>query len=165
MFVPTHLNRNKQVFSQAIDYIRGGGYADFTAGEKTRKGYSIADALSLAMDRGSDFDKITVSSDANGSIPAEDGKGTGVGKVTALLDDLRECVLNKNMKLDIILKAFTSNVAKVLKLYPVKGCLKPASDADILVFDRDGLKVDKVISRGELLVDRGEAIRKGKYEK
>ena len=47
MFVPTHLNRNKSLFNQAVEHVRKGGYADFTAGEKTGKGYSIPDVMEI----------------------------------------------------------------------------------------------------------------------
>jgi len=38
MFVPTHLNRNRTLFFQAIEYAKMGGNIDLTAGRPMRQG-------------------------------------------------------------------------------------------------------------------------------
>jgi beta-aspartyl-dipeptidase (metallo-type) len=163
MFVPTHLNRNKVLFGQAKRFARMGGYIDLTAGEKTGKGFSVPDALKTLLDDGINMDNVTVSSDGNGSMPDE-GNGAGVGKVKQLFDDIRSSIVDKGIGLDIALKTVTSNVAKVLKIYPVKGSLSIGSDADILVLNEDDLTLHAVIAKGEKLVDNGKVMKKGKYE-
>jgi len=163
MFVPTHLNRNKELFEQAIKFARIGGYIDLTAGEKTGKGFSVPDALNILVNSGINMEKVTVSSDGNGSIP-ESGNGMGVGKVKQLFDDIRNSVINKGIAFDTVLKTVTSNVAKVLKVYPRKGALSLGSDADILILNKNNLTLHTVIAKGEILVSNGKAVKKGKYE-
>jgi beta-aspartyl-dipeptidase (metallo-type) len=45
MFVPTHINRNKNIFEQGMEYTKRGGFIDLTAGEKTEKDICVPDAL------------------------------------------------------------------------------------------------------------------------
>lgn len=166
MFVPTHLNRNRTLFGQAVDYARRGGNIDLTAGEKTGKGYSIPDSLKLLLDEGVNTDRVTVSSDGNGSMPGEGGNGgSGIGKVMQLFDDLKACIVEKRLPVSTVIKTATANVAKILKLYPVKGCLMEGSDADVLVVNKDDFSPDKLFVRGRLMVDKGGVLVKGRFEK
>jgi beta-aspartyl-dipeptidase (metallo-type) len=163
MFVPTHLNRNKALFEQAFDYARKGGNIDLTAGEKTGKGYSVADSLIKLLDGGISIDRITISSDGNGSMKIDGSHAkTAVGKVSWLLDDIRECI-GKGIAAETVLKTVTSNVAKLLKLYPAKGTLALWSDADILILNREEFTVDKLFVRGKVLIDNGILLKKGKF--
>jgi len=162
MFVPTHLNRNKRLFDEALSYAMDGGNIDLTAGEISGAGYSVPDAMEILMNKGLNMDKITVSSDGNGSTGSE--SSNGVGKVSQLLNDIRNCILEKHLPMENVLKTVTSNVAKVLKLYPEKGKLIQGSDADIIVFNKNDLSLDKVFIGGELFADKGMVLKKGRYE-
>lgn len=164
MFVPTHINRNKSLFEQAIQYSMTGGNIDLTAGELTSKGYSIPDAVEILIKRMINFKGVTISSDGNGSIPLLDGNKSGVGKVSQLLDDVRSCVLNKKIEFEKVLIMVTSNVAKVLKLYPKKGTVSVGNDADLLVLNNNDLSIDKLFARGEVFINNGIAFKKGRYE-
>ncbi|MFZ5987861.1 MAG: beta-aspartyl-peptidase [Bacillota bacterium] len=163
MFVPTHLNRNKTLFNQAVEYAKAGGYIDFTAGETDKTGYTVPDALRMLFDAKVPGDKITVSSDANGSIPSTNGMG--VGKASQLLTDIRNSILTKHIDMEFVLGTVTINVAKVLKLYPQKGTLEAGSDADILVLNKDDLSINNVLINGEQFIENGVVLRKGQYEK
>jgi len=164
MFVPTHLNRNRTLFFQAIEYAKMGGNIDLTAGETNETGYAVPDALKLLADAGVDMDRVTVSSDANGSIPAKEGCGPGVGRADELINDIRSSILSGKLTVEQALKTVTVNVAKVLKLYPKKGVIRPGSDADILVFGKEDLKLDKVFVNGEQFVNNGKVQKWGRYE-
>jgi len=50
----------------------------FDGRETNETGYAVPDALKLLADAGVDMDRVTVSSDANGSIPAKEGCGPGL---------------------------------------------------------------------------------------
>lgn len=165
MFVPTHINRNKTLFEQGMEYVKRGGFIDLTAGEKTGKGYSVPDALGILIANGIEIEKVTVSSDGNGSIPSEENGNTGVGKVLQLFEDIRNCCLNKSIDFGKAVKTVTSNVAKVLKIFPRKGTLLNGSDADILVLNDGDLSINKLLINGEFFIDNGNIIRKGRYEK
>ncbi len=158
MFVPTHVNRNKRLFGQALEYAVSGGNIDLTAGMSSGKGISVREALAILVSAGVDLKKVTVSSDGNGSVHAAEGNGLG-GKVAALADDIRKCMLDGKIGPEIAIRTVTSNVADVLKLSPGKGYLAPGSDADILVLDGSSLEIKKVFARGRLLFENGAAAR------
>lgn len=164
MFVPTHLNRNKKLFAQSVQYLKKGGNADFTAGEKTGAGLSVPDALVNLLGAGVDMEKVTISSDGNGSIPPGEGNGTGIGKVTELYEDIKTSIMERKLDIATVLKTVTSNVAKVLKLYPFKGCIRCGSSADILVINKNDFTIDKLLAKGEVMVLDGQVIKRGIYE-
>ncbi len=73
LFYPTHVNRQKALLKQAIDYTCKGGYADITVSttpELLDAGEVPAlDAFRQAIDAGSPATHLTFSSDAGGSLP------------------------------------------------------------------------------------------------
>jgi beta-aspartyl-dipeptidase (metallo-type) len=142
-FVPTHVNRNPELFKQAVEYCKSGGNIDLTSGET--EGISVPDAVERLVDNEIRLSNVTISSDANGSIP--DG---GVGSIQTIWDDVIHCVVDKRIKTEIVFGLVTQNVAKILKLYPNKGTLQEGSDGDILVTDRK-YQMKKVFSSGKLL--------------
>lgn len=164
MFVPTHLNRNRKLFNQALEYGRKGGNIDLTAGESSENGVAIPDAFIELLNAGVNIERITFSSDGNGSCPySGNNGGDGVGKIRWLLDDIKKCVYEKNIPFEQTLKVVTSNVAKILKLFPGKGTLQEGSFADILVLDSD-LNVRHLVSRGIVMIENGIAVKRGNYE-
>ncbi|HBQ87246.1 MAG TPA: beta-aspartyl-peptidase [Syntrophomonas sp.] len=159
MFVPTHINRNQKLFEQGIDLLQRGGNIDLTAGETA--GYSVAKSISTLVAQGINLDRVTVSSDGNGSAP----NAAGISRMDQLLQDLRECVLEHKLDFGTVIKTATLNPARVLKLYPRKGCLLPGSDADILVLKQDDLSIYHLLAKGEVAVVEQKAVKKGKFEK
>lgn len=159
MFVPTHINRTQKLFQQGIELLQRGGNIDLTAGETV--GLSVADALSLLLQKGISLEKVTASSDGNGSSPHE----PGVSFVNQLLGDLRSCILHNHLDFAKVIRIATENPAKVLKLYPQKGCLQAGSDADILVLKKDDLSIFRLFARGQTVVAEQKAVKTGKYEK
>ncbi len=153
MFVPTHLNRNKALFRQAVQYRASGGNIDLTAGEYTEAGIPVPECLKQLLDSGTGLDRVTVSSDGNGSGAGVSGKETG--KVMALFDDFKTAVHCYKLPLADVLKTVTSNVAGVLKLYPRKGRLAEGSDADIMLLDKLSLTLDMLFVKGRLAVEKG----------
>jgi beta-aspartyl-dipeptidase (metallo-type) len=159
MFVPTHINRNHKLFEQGIDLLQKGGNIDLTAGET--QGYTVAESLSRILEKRINFDRVTISSDANGSAPND----AGISSIGQLFNDVRTSVLDEKLEFTDVIKTVTENPARVLKLYPKKGSLLPGSDADILVLKENDLNIYRLIAKGEVVVEEQKAIRKGKYEK
>lgn len=145
-FVPTHTNRNPRLFEQAIEYCLSGGNIDLTAGETA--GITISDAFGRLLDKKVDWHLVTVSSDANGSIP-----GGGVGSIQCIYDDIIGCIREEGIDPSTALRPVTENAAKRLKLYPRKGTLQEGSDADILLLDED-YNLKKVFARGKLILEQ-----------
>lgn len=146
MFVPTHVNRSVPLFWQAVEYCRAGGNIDLTAGETA--GVSVPEAVSIFKKEGINMTKVTVSSDAGGSIP-----GGGISKVEALYSDLMEIIKQSVLPPEEALRLATENVAKILKLYPAKGALSEGSDADIFMTDKN-YRLMMLFSGGKLLVNK-----------
>jgi beta-aspartyl-dipeptidase (metallo-type) len=165
MFIPTHVNRNKALLEQGINHVGNGGFIDLTAGEKTGKGYSVSDAMEKILQSGIDIDRVTISSDGNGSIPAGENSSIGVGKVSQLFDDIKSCIFDRKMDIEKVIKTVSTNVARVLKIFPQKGTLSDGSDADILVLNKNDFSINKVFINGDTFIDNGKIIKKGRYEK
>ncbi|QAT49429.1 beta-aspartyl-peptidase [Caproiciproducens sp. NJN-50] len=151
MFVPTHVNRQRELFTQAMEYCKAGGNIDLTAGET--HGIPVPDAIEILVKSGMDLSRVTVSSDSNGSVPTG-----GVGKIQELFDDIRGCILEKGVLPETAFRFVTENVAKILKLYPRKGTLRAGADADIAVLDC-GYNLRKLFCRGRQTVEDGRAVR------
>ena len=145
-FIPTHLNRNSELFEQAMEYCKFGGNIDLTSGET--EGISVSEAIRKLVDEEINLSKVTVSSDANGSIP-----NGGVSSIHTLLDDIVSCIIDKEINPETAISLVTENVSKVLKLYPRKGTLLEGSDADILITGKN-YQIKKVFCSGKLLKDK-----------
>lgn len=152
-FVPTHVNRNAMLFHQAEEYWKRGGNIDLTAGETA--GLPVSTAVQRLLKSKSDLSRVTVSSDANGSIPSG-----GVSEIHSLYDDIKSCIVSEQMNPETVFRLVTENVAKVLKLYPQKGTLREGSDADILITDKD-YNIHKLFCRGKLMLDNDVPLRTG----
>lgn len=159
IFVPTHINRNPQLFEQGIELLQRGGQIDLTAGET--QGYNVPQSLQMLIEHGVNLDKVTVSSDGNGSAPSP----AGISRLDELWKDLQTAVLEEHLDLTTVLKTATLNPARILKLYPRKGCLEPGADADILVCNKLDLSIFRLLARGQVVVRDGKAVKKGKFEK
>jgi beta-aspartyl-dipeptidase (metallo-type) len=167
VFNPTHVNRRRALLEEAIALAKSGCSVDITAfpTEEGEDAYSAAEALQRCLDAGAPPDRVTVSSDAGGSLPCFDGDGRlcsmEVGSAGALLQTIRE-LLAAGMPLEQALPAFTSNPARLLRLAG-KGEIATGSDADLVALDATG-GAHTVIIRGEVHVRDGSAVRRGTFE-
>lgn len=169
--LPTHINRNGDLFKSGEEYINKGGYIDFTTStpvELLAPGeLRASEALSILIKNNSNIENVTFSSDGNGSMPTFDEKGrlikVGICSVASLYEEVKECINTYNVPIDEALKVITSNVAKVLKLKN-KGSIEIGKDADLVLVNEDNLEIDVVIAMGKVMVKDGEAIIKGTFE-
>ncbi|MEO5560069.1 MAG: beta-aspartyl-peptidase [Dokdonella sp.] len=167
VFHPTHVNRRKALFEEALDLARGGSTIDITAFpvEEGEDAWSAADALILALDRDVVATNLTISSDAGGCLPCFDAQGhvshMDVGDAGALLHSLRE-VVERGVPLERALPAFTSNPARLLRL-GAKGNLLVGADADMVALDDAGMARDVIVG-GVVHVRDGQCLRSGTFE-
>ena len=169
--LPTHINRNGDLFKSGEEYINKGGYIDFTTStpvELLAPGeLRASEALSILMKNNSNIENVTFSSDGNGSMPTFDEKGrlikVGICSVASLYEEVKECIKTYNVPIDEAIKVITSNVAKVLKLKN-KGSIETGKDADLVLVNENSLEIDTVIAMGKVMVKDGEAIVKGTFE-
>lgn len=170
--IPTHVNRNKRLFKEAIEWAKQGGIMDVTSSVSPETGSShsvkSSEAVKQALEAGVNIENITMSSDGNGSMPifdeAGNNIGVGVASQISILNEFRDMVQKENIAITDAIKIITSNIAKFTKLYPRKGCLANNSDADILVLDKD-LQLQHVWARGTHMVENGKPIVFGTFKK
>jgi beta-aspartyl-dipeptidase (metallo-type) len=167
VFNPTHVNRRRALFGEALELARQGCTVDITAfpvaeGEDA---YPADEALERYLAAGAPAERVTISSDAGGCLPCFDAEGRvthmDVGSTGALLETLR-AALARGLTLETALPAFTANPAKLLRLAR-KGVLAAGNDADLVVLDEQQ-RADTVLVRGEIHVKDRTCIRRGTFE-
>lgn len=156
-FQPTHISRNEKLFEQACEFAKQGGTIDLTCDDPEK----TAQALEKAMERKVPWDKITISSDGQGSWSQYDKVGNlikiGTSPVDSIYKQIKYLCQKKSMEFEKALALGTINVATALELYPKKGSLKEHSDADLLIWNRD-LSLDTVIAKGKVLMRSGSPV-------
>lgn len=167
VFNPTHVNRRKALFDEALALAERGCTIDITAfpvaeGEDA---WDAAEALIRYSSAGLPPARVTVSSDGGGCLPTFDGDGRvvrmDVGRPAALIETLGR-LLECGEPLERVLPAFTANPARLLQL-PRKGRLAAGADADLVVLDGAGGVAD-VMARGRWHVRGGRAAIRGTFE-
>ena len=156
-FLPTHVNRNEMLFRKAITYALKGGAVDFTGNEDIDYWETICDEVRVCngmkrmLDAGVNPNRITISSDGQGSLPIYNKQGEflgmGVGQSSCLLKEVKECVERTDIPLEIALSTITSNPAEILNLKG-KGKIEEGNDADLCILDQN-LQVMEVIAKGK----------------
>lgn len=170
-FLPTHINRNEELFKAGIDYAKQGGFVDLTTSttEKFLEEGEIkcSRGLKIMIDEGVDIGNITFSSDGQGSLPFFNKKGEllglKIGKVVSLFEEVRDAVKKENIELAKAIRVITSNPADILKLKG-KGYIREGYDGDIVMLEKDSLEIDTVIAMGEVMVASGDVLAKGTFE-
>jgi beta-aspartyl-dipeptidase (metallo-type) len=171
-FYPTHMNRNRRVFEAGIEFAKKGGVIDFTTSttdfDLQHGEVAAAAALAEALYLGIAPLQLTLSSDGNASLPLynDDGElqGLQVGQVRSLFQSMRDAVQRHHVPLAQALTSVTAAPAAVLGLQQ-KGRLAPGLDADLVLLRRDDLQIDSVIAKGRMLVQGGEALVRGTFER
>jgi beta-aspartyl-dipeptidase (metallo-type) len=170
-FVPTHMNRNPDLFKEGIYYARDGGYIDYTT-STTPQFLSDGEtkcsrALRICKEHEVPVGHITFSSDGQGSMPDFDANGEiigyNVGSCDSLFAEVRDAVKQEEIPLETALKVITANPAKIFKL-PRKGRLLKGYDADMVLLDSQDLTIQTVFARGKLMVDHKKRVVKGMFE-
>jgi beta-aspartyl-dipeptidase (metallo-type) len=158
LFYPTHCNRNPRLLEQAIEHVQRGGFADFTVSttpELIAAGEVPAlEALRAAIEAGAPAERLTLSSDAGGSLPHyRDGILVGLRQAGpgSLLDLLRTALDGPTTE---VIAALTRNPADALHLAR-KGRIEAGADADILLMDPAAGSLTDVFCRGRRLVRNG----------
>ena len=168
VFQPTHINRKKALFEEALELARRGCHVDITAFpvEEGEDAWPADEALIRYLDSGAPPERVSISSDAGGCLPCFDSEGRvcgmDVGHSGSMLDALN-ALLARGLPLERALPAFTSNVAGLLRLAG-KGRVAVGFDADLVALDAAG-RADLVLARGAVHVRAGAAVRRGMFER
>jgi len=167
VFHPTHVNRRRALFDEAVELAKAGSTIDLTAFpvDDDEDAWSAADAVVSYLDRDGPVERLTLSSDAGGCLPCFDADGRvcsmDIGAPGALLQTLSE-LLQRGLALEQMLPLVTRNVAGLLRL-PGKGRIDVGMDADLLVLD-DEHRAHHVLCRGVWQLRDGRLVRRGMFE-
>lgn len=164
--IPTHCNRNPKLLDEAFRFVAEGGRMDLTAGIGDHApAITVAAAVQLAVEKGAPLDRMSVSSDANGSLPVFNDDGSlahlGVASQTDLLEQLRAIVGSGALELGRAAALFSANPAGFYGLKS-KGRVAAGADADLMLLDRD-LELVHVLARGKRAVTDGAVVLRGTF--
>lgn len=169
--LPTHINRSEELFEEGIKYIKMGGFIDLTT--STDPNYleptemTARKCLSRIIEEGLPIERVTFSSDGNGSMPKFNKKkeleGLGICSVKTLYEEVRKAILEDGIPIEIAIKVITSNVARLLKLMD-RGEIKKGNIADFVLVDDKDLSIVDVYGRGRPLVMNKKPIVWGTFQ-
>jgi len=168
--IPTHVNRNRRLLDEAIEYVLAGGHMDLTAGvdpeDESDSDVSVETAVRLCLEKNVPLAQVTVSSDSNGSLPVFDKLGNLVGLTIAtqrtLFKKFRSLVGRTILTLEQAAQLFAANPARFYKLHQ-KGEIKEGKDADVILLDQD-LNLTDVIAKGRIMMTGGKLLAKGTFK-
>ena len=167
VFHPTHVNRRRALFEEALALAERGCTVDITSFPvaEDEDGWSAVAALTRYLAAGLPPERVTVSSDGGGCLPVFDRDGRvvemDVGRPASLIETLAGLV-ECGQPLERVLPPFTSNPARLLRLTR-KGHLGVGADADLVVLDERGGAAG-VMARGRWHVREGRAVVRGTFE-
>lgn len=170
-FYPTHINRTEALFEAGLTFARSGGVIDFTTSTTeqilAQGEIDSAEALARAVREGISAEHLSLSSDGNASLPVFDKAGVltdlQLADPKSLLDAVVRAHKEHRVALPLALTAATATPAKQLGL-EAKGNLAVGSDADIILLEKESLKLNTVMVNGALFFAQGEVLKKGVFE-
>ncbi|MBM3449555.1 MAG: beta-aspartyl-peptidase [Armatimonadetes bacterium] len=166
IFLPTHCNRTAALLDQTVAWALAGNPIDLTAHRVLPGNVWVPDAVAHLLSKGVPIDRISMSTDAGGVFPhlvdAHGKPAMAIWETRLLYDEFRDLIV-RGMPIDVAVRIAATNPARHLRLHPRKGEIAVGSDADLLVLGPDW-EIDKVLARGRLMVDGGNAIVKGVFE-
>jgi beta-aspartyl-dipeptidase (metallo-type) len=167
VFNPTHVNRKRKLFDEAIALARRGCTIDITAFPvaKGEDAWAAPEALIRYLQSGAPADNVTISSDGGGCLPVFDVEGRltsmEIGQAGAMSAALAQ-LIQLGQPLERVLPAFTSNVARLLRL-KTKGHIAPGQDADLVVLDSE-TQIRDVMARGQWHLREKRTVVRGPFE-
>ncbi len=169
-FLPTHVNRNGELFNEAIAYALRGGRVDITTSTIPQfidEGEVPAGkAVKMLLEAGVPLERITMTSDGQGSLPSFDVNGNcnglTVGSMGSLYDAVLDAVKTYGVALEEALTTITTSPAMALGLAG-KGRIEAGMDADLIVAEESG-KITDVMALGKWMMENEEVIVKGTFE-
>ena len=166
--VVTHVNRNPDLWRQAMEFAKAGGSIDLTTMQRPETNHlhaiPAAQALREALAAGVPAARMTLSTDSGVPYPKLDASGKVIGLYMAgpdaILGTIRE-LLQTGLSWGAAAAFATANTAGLLGLTR-KGRLAAGADADVLILDAGG-QVDRVYARGRQLVREGQPLVWGPF--
>ncbi len=162
VFYPTHVNRSRELLSEAAEWARMGGFVDITVSttpELIAAGdIPAAEALEYLLSAGAPSTQITLSSDGGGSLPVYEGgvlKGLTAARPAVLVEMLAALRARDSQLFELALMAMTVNPANALKLTG-RGVIVDGGRADLVMLNKNNGAIEHVLGRGQWLMKDGE---------
>ncbi|MBS3818533.1 beta-aspartyl-peptidase [bacterium] len=160
--IPTHTNRNSELFEEAVKFIHQGGTIDITAPPHPQSPHgselTLPKCLQLCQEKKAALSQITISSDSNGSLPVFDEKGQLVGLTVgtqkSLLENFRFLLQTNTLALEDTIRLFSTNPSQFYQL-PQKGEIKEGKDADLILLNKD-YQLSDCLAMGKIMMSSGK---------
>jgi beta-aspartyl-dipeptidase (metallo-type) len=167
--IPTHMNRNRPLLEEGLEFMKLGGCLDFTAGTKPQdeneKDLSAETAVEVCLSRHAPLTQVMISSDGNGSQPVFDAGGRlmfmEVAKEQSLLRTFQSLLKRKVLSPYQAALIFAANPAEFYKLSR-KGGLEEGKDADLIILD-EAFDLADVWAMGRRLMAEGKLLAHGTF--
>ena len=166
LIVPTHVTRKYDVFDSCLKFLEYGGQIDITAGsdgDASQKSYGSVEGLEIIYKKYSTLDRVTMTSDGNGSAPIWDELGNmigmGKGSSKVLLADLKKATKNGIIPFEETLRTMTTIPAAVYGLKNSAGTIVENGTANFAVLD-ENLDLVETILNGKRVWIKGKGVVK-----
>lgn len=165
VFYPTHVNRQRFLFEEAIELSQKGCTVDVTAFEVGDEGYRVEDAIEVWWERNCPAECLTVSSDGGGCLPEFDSDGhmvrMDIGKPKSVFQAMHN-LLRRGHAPEKVLPFFTSNAASLLRLSS-KGRIRKGGAADLVILN-EAFEISHVMAGGQWMMQDKKLQRTGFFE-
>jgi len=164
-FVATHVNRNPALLDMAADFAKAGGSIDVTGQIQVERGYKqatpAANAIIKLIDANVPIERITLSTDSGGAYTQQ-----GESRFRMAEPDTMWQTVQSLAQLGLTytqIASIASHHASELLGLTHKGRITSGADADLLLLTPSG-ELNCVWSRGQLMVQNGQALVTSEYE-
>ena len=164
LIVPTHVTRKYDVFDSCLKFLEYGGQIDITAGsdgDVSQKSYGSVEGLEIIYKKYGTLDRVTMTSDGNGSAPIWDELGNmigmGKGSSKVLLADLKKATQRGIIPFEETLRTMTTIPAQVYGLKNSAGKIVEKGTANFAVLD-ENLDLVETILNGNLVWLKGKGV-------
>jgi beta-aspartyl-dipeptidase (metallo-type) len=168
-FQATHGNNTRATLAASVELAKAGCVVDLNPLLDPERGYrksiGVRDAVPFLLDANVELSMLTMSTDANASVPWKrpDGtRGPYLKYLESLWQGVIELVERAGLPFEDVLPLVTANPARVLRLRQ-KGRIEVDMDADLLVLDAQS-RISDVYSRGALVVQSTRPLIRSMYE-
>ena len=164
LIVPTHVTRKYDVFDSCLKFLEYGGQIDITAGsdgDAAQKSYGSVEGLEIIYKKYGTLDRVTMTSDGNGSAPIWDELGNmigmGKGSSKVLLADLKKATQRGVIPFEETLRTMTTIPAAVYGLKNSAGTIVENGTANFAILD-ENLDLVETILNGKLVWLKGKGV-------
>ncbi len=166
LIVPTHVTRKYKVFDSCLKFLEYGGQIDITAGsdgDASQQSYGSVEGLEIIYKKYGTLDRVTMTSDGNGSAPIWDELGNmigmGKGSSKVLLADLKKATQRGVIPFEETLRTITTIPAAVYGLKNSAGRIVENGTANFAVLD-ENLDLVETILNGKAVWLKGKGVIK-----